>query len=256
MDPNDTVTVALITVALGVSTNSRSVTSAANQTTEKILQLATLREEDANKTIKEKINSHIQNIYLAAQCAAVAVEQGSLDVNDFEKGVPFINSTLTNFGLNEAVGKIAILNPQNTFSEGHGRGAVSGSYDCVITLWTTSAACQRFCPGLNTGGNLMVYGLNPATLSLQNLAANLSLSMPASNNHNSSQTLKKLVNPSAQVYSLRTIFEFDRMSYPLVNISARAVYDLVQGNFTSAIADTTWITDTYRFRVSTMTIYK
>ncbi|KXS09751.1 hypothetical protein M427DRAFT_49127 [Gonapodya prolifera JEL478] len=70
------------------------------------------------------------------------------------------------------------------------------------------------------------------------------------------QTLKKLIIAAYGIYSLRSIFEFDSNTYPLLNLSSKTAFNYFQGTLGSNIVDTTWTVDGYIFSITTLTLYK
>ncbi|KXS20967.1 hypothetical protein M427DRAFT_28018 [Gonapodya prolifera JEL478] len=80
----NTITVALITVTMGITNNSRSIASSSDQAMDTITSLATSRQDDASKYVREKITGDIQKAYLMTQGVASTVEAGLVTVNDFE----------------------------------------------------------------------------------------------------------------------------------------------------------------------------
>ncbi|KXS13622.1 hypothetical protein M427DRAFT_365310 [Gonapodya prolifera JEL478] len=65
------------------------------------------------------------------------------------------------------------------------------------------------------------------------------------------KTLKKVINPAYGAYALNTIFDFDIINYPLLNLSSSAILQYAGGNLASTFDDRTWVIGKNIFSVST-----
>ncbi|KAJ3337338.1 hypothetical protein HDU93_001196 [Gonapodya sp. JEL0774] len=183
--------VALITVAMGVSTNNRSITTSSAQATQKIVALAVSRQADASRYISDQITSYFAKVrkfwimfhwddteisplcslqmYSAAQSIASVIERGVIMIGDTDALVPFLGTVMRNIGIADTNAMtIASHMPRNAVSLFPGDGTfVSGSYKLIYSVWTTNLTCQRMCPvAPSTNGSLYFYGIDPANFTI------------------------------------------------------------------------------------------
>ncbi|KAJ3334783.1 hypothetical protein HDU93_007253 [Gonapodya sp. JEL0774] len=125
-----------------------------------------------------------------------------------------------------------------------GSGEPVGTASLSVTIETVSSFMDLVKKTMSANSLLYILSTKAEILALSGFAGNFTAQFEA---------LKK-INPSTGVTSLKTIFDFDRASYPLLNISSRTVYDFANGDLAS-IPDTTWNRDGTLFKVTSLRIY-
>ncbi|KAJ3334906.1 hypothetical protein HDU93_007066, partial [Gonapodya sp. JEL0774] len=111
---------------------------------------------------------------------------------------------------------------------------------------------QKFCAMLDevkssTTPNTMFYVISPMreVLAISGLG----------NSTVQVQTLRKIIDPTYGIFGLKTIFDYDSDSFPLLNLSASALLEYSGGNLLSTSLDKSWHTEAYMFSVKTKDVY-
>ncbi|KAJ3330479.1 hypothetical protein HDU93_000366, partial [Gonapodya sp. JEL0774] len=70
-----------------------------------------------------------------------------------------------------------------------------------------------------------------------------------------SQTLKKLIDPSQNYFALNSVFDYDFLSFPMLNLSASAILKYVGGDLSSEFPDRAWQDGANLFCVRTIILW-
>ncbi|KXS09861.1 hypothetical protein M427DRAFT_149401 [Gonapodya prolifera JEL478] len=136
----NTVAVAPITVAMGVTTNNNSITRSSDQ---EHLRTCIIKTRGSQQLVTDGL------------AVGVAIERGSLL-------------------------SIMQHNPFNGFAYGGTEmGPLSGGNPRTLSLWTTNITCSKFCLNTtSTRGNLIISAIDPVFLRLGDITANFTYPIP------------------------------------------------------------------------------
>ncbi|KAJ3336755.1 hypothetical protein HDU93_002265 [Gonapodya sp. JEL0774] len=266
------VTVTTLTLSVGWTMNVSSITTASSAASSSIQGLATLKQQDSSKVISLTIQAYLDKGYAYLQSLVDGVSQGLISVNDWDTqgysyNYPYFsnksiasNWTSSSSYLPTASAGFVKNIPKNT-------AKIVAPYTPIPAYVTQSMVVDFFDPSGNeiaTGRLLFnVASLSEVLDSVQKLSTNRTLyylltadaKIMAISGLADKSILTKVANVTTNIYTLKTIWEYDYNNWPLLNTSAATIYSFVNGNLAANFADAQWRVGDYLFQVTTLELY-